>query len=190
MEHARARNFATMHSNGRVLGYSANLMPGTPVSAAKAFLLQDFPSDAWVARQGRRIVKSISFYLTTAPRCGESTWVFGSVSVRRGASHGPGGGQGFRNGLATTSGAGSDVQCSPRQAEILALVARGFSDKQIAQELQLSPHTVRSYLDRFLHDHGLANRTAAAVAWLNVTEGARSHSSRPAVAHRGDARSR
>jgi DNA-binding NarL/FixJ family response regulator len=82
------------------------------------------------------------------------------------------------------------VQCSPRQAEILALVGRGFSDKQIALELQLSPHTVRSYLDRFLHDHGLANRAAAAVVWLNVTEGARRHSSRPAVAHRGDARSR
>ncbi len=83
------------------------------------------------------------------------------------------------------------MRCSPRQAEILALVARGLSDKQIAQELRLSPHTVRSYLDRFLHDHGLANRAAAAVAWLNRADVDRSpRLSRPTVAHRGDARSR
>jgi DNA-binding NarL/FixJ family response regulator len=83
------------------------------------------------------------------------------------------------------------VHCSPRQAEILALVARGLSDKQIANQLQLSPHTVRSYLNRFLHDHGLANRAAAAVVWLKGTEGARSgRLSRPAVVHRGDAHSR
>ncbi len=46
--YAGARYVATNHSNGRVLGYMMNLMPGTTVAAAKASVLQEFPSDASV----------------------------------------------------------------------------------------------------------------------------------------------
>lgn len=46
--HTGARYVATNHSNGRVLGYMMNLMPGTAVDGAKASVLQEFPSDALV----------------------------------------------------------------------------------------------------------------------------------------------
>ena len=57
------------------------------------------------------------------------------------------------------------MRCSRREAEILELVAAGKTDKRIALELQISQHTVRSYLDRLFRRNGLPNRAAAAVAW-------------------------
>lgn len=54
---------------------------------------------------------------------------------------------------------------SPRQHQILQLVAAGLSDKQIATELRVSPRTVQSHLDRFFLEHGIHKR-AAAVAYL------------------------
>ena len=54
---------------------------------------------------------------------------------------------------------------SPRQQQILELVAAGLSDKQIASKLRLSPRTIQSHLDRFFIEHGIHKR-AAAVAFL------------------------
>ena len=54
---------------------------------------------------------------------------------------------------------------SPRQREIMSLVATGLSDKEIAARLQLSPHTVRTHLQRLYSQHGLRNRAEAAATW-------------------------
>jgi len=54
---------------------------------------------------------------------------------------------------------------TPRQQQILELVAAGYSDKQIASKLRVSPRTVQSHLDRFFIEHGIHKR-AAAVALL------------------------
>lgn len=54
---------------------------------------------------------------------------------------------------------------SPRQREIMHLVATGMSDKEIAAQLQLSPHTVRTHLQRLYAQHGLRNRAEAAANW-------------------------
>ena len=40
------------------------------------------------------------------------------------------------------------LQVTPRQAEILTLIATGLSDKQIASRLGVSPRTVQSHVDR------------------------------------------
>ena len=58
------------------------------------------------------------------------------------------------------------LRATPRQAQVLALVASGLSDKEIAVRLGLSPRTVRTHLERVLRDHGFASRTEAATAWL------------------------
>jgi DNA-binding NarL/FixJ family response regulator len=58
------------------------------------------------------------------------------------------------------------IHVTPRQAEILGLVASGFSDKEIALRLGLSPRTVQSHLDRFFEEHGVHKRAAAVAAWL------------------------
>jgi DNA-binding CsgD family transcriptional regulator len=57
------------------------------------------------------------------------------------------------------------LDVSPRQREIMTLVAGGLSDKEIAARLQLSPHTVRTHLQRLYAHHGLRNRAEAAATW-------------------------
>lgn len=54
---------------------------------------------------------------------------------------------------------------SPRQREIMDLVATGMSDKEIAARLQVSPYTVRTHLQRLYAQHGLRNRAEAAANW-------------------------
>jgi DNA-binding NarL/FixJ family response regulator len=56
---------------------------------------------------------------------------------------------------------------SPRQSEILSLIAEGLSDKEIARKLGVSYPTVRTHIDRMFRDHGLHNRTKAVAVWLN-----------------------
>ena len=58
------------------------------------------------------------------------------------------------------------MSASPRQQEIMHLVAAGLSDKEIASRLQLSPYTVRTHLQRLYAQHGLRNRAEAAATWM------------------------
>ena len=58
------------------------------------------------------------------------------------------------------------MSASPRQREIMRLVAAGLSDKEIAARLQLSPYTVRTHLQRLYAQHGLHNRAEAAATWM------------------------
>jgi len=58
------------------------------------------------------------------------------------------------------------MSVSPRQREIMHLVAVGLSDKEIAARLHVSPHTVRTHLQRLYAQHGLHNRAEAAATWM------------------------
>jgi DNA-binding NarL/FixJ family response regulator len=51
---------------------------------------------------------------------------------------------------------------SPRETEILGLVARGLSNNQIAAELTLSEHTVHRHVANILVKLRLSSRAAAA----------------------------
>lgn len=67
-------------------------------------------------------------------------------------------------------GASNRLRLTPRQSQVLALIASGMSDKQIAARLGLAHRTVRTHLDRFLREHGLHSRTEAIAAWLRSQE--------------------
>lgn len=54
---------------------------------------------------------------------------------------------------------------TPRQAQILALVAEGLGDKEIARRLGVSTNTVRTHLQRYYRDHSIRNRAEAAAIW-------------------------
>ena len=54
---------------------------------------------------------------------------------------------------------------SPRQRQVIRLVAAGLSDKEIATQLQLSVATVKTYLGRAYRYNGFKNRAAAAAAF-------------------------
>ena len=51
---------------------------------------------------------------------------------------------------------------TPREIEVLRFVAKGMSNREIAEELSLSWHTVAKHVASILGKTGLANRTAAA----------------------------
>jgi DNA-binding CsgD family transcriptional regulator len=60
-------------------------------------------------------------------------------------------------------------ELSPRQQQIIGLVALGLSDKEISVRLELSPHTVRTYLDRVYQQLGCNTRAHAVALWINRT---------------------
>jgi DNA-binding NarL/FixJ family response regulator len=59
------------------------------------------------------------------------------------------------------------VQLSTRQKDVLQLVARGMTDKDISEELQISMTTVRTHLRAIFEKTATGNRTAAAL-WASV----------------------
>ena len=52
---------------------------------------------------------------------------------------------------------------TPRETEVLRHIARGLSNKEVAAELAISPHTVKAHLRRALDKLHLRSRTEAAV---------------------------
>ncbi len=48
-----------------------------------------------------------------------------------------------------------------REAEILAMIARGMTNPDIAAELYLSAHTIKSHINRIFAKTGSADRAAA-----------------------------
>ncbi len=63
--------------------------------------------------------------------------------------------------------AATDLPTAPgltrREAEVLELLARGLSDREIAEALSVSPRTVGGYVTKLLTKLNLESRTAAAV---------------------------
>jgi DNA-binding CsgD family transcriptional regulator len=64
--------------------------------------------------------------------------------------------------LRTSRSRDEDGGLTPREREILGLVAEGLSNKQIAGRLSLSEHTVHRHVANVLVKLGLSSRTAAA----------------------------
>ena len=54
-------------------------------------------------------------------------------------------------------------QLTPREQDVLALIARGFSNKRIALELGIAEKTVKTHVGHVLAKLGVADRTQAAL---------------------------
>jgi DNA-binding NarL/FixJ family response regulator len=68
-------------------------------------------------------------------------------------------------GQAPAAGSGEAMSVlTPRERDVLTLVAQGLSNADIARQLVLSEHTVHRHLANILHKLGLSSRAAAA-AW-------------------------
>ncbi len=57
----------------------------------------------------------------------------------------------------------------PRRAEVLDLVARGATTKEIAAALGISPETAHDHVTLLLHGFGVRNRTALACLYHGGT---------------------
>ncbi|HEY1421361.1 MAG TPA: helix-turn-helix transcriptional regulator [Candidatus Dormibacteraeota bacterium] len=58
------------------------------------------------------------------------------------------------------------IHLSPRQEEVLRLIADGYTDKEIAARLGLRTRTVRTHLERLFARHGLHNRAGMLTVWF------------------------
>lgn len=59
--------------------------------------------------------------------------------------------------------ANSSLQLSPKQIELLSLLAKGYPNKEIAKRMFLSDGTVRQYVSIILNALGVENRTQASI---------------------------
>jgi two-component system, NarL family, nitrate/nitrite response regulator NarL len=64
--------------------------------------------------------------------------------------------------------AGMEPRFSPRQSEIVRLIASGYSDKQVARALCVSQRTVRTQLERLYAANGLHSRAQAVLIWAQA----------------------
>ena len=62
----------------------------------------------------------------------------------------------------TTEALASRETLTPREREVLSLIARGLSDREIAQELTVSLYTVKAHVRSVLHKLQVASRHEAA----------------------------
>jgi pimeloyl-ACP methyl ester carboxylesterase/DNA-binding CsgD family transcriptional regulator len=65
------------------------------------------------------------------------------------------------NETARAAGEPDEVLLSAREREVLALVANGLNDREIATQLVVSPHTVHRHVANIRHKLGRGSRTAA-----------------------------
>ncbi len=76
-------------------------------------------------------------------------------------------------GKAAGGGSRREDELSDRETEVVRLIARGFSNKEIAAQLDLSSKTVETYKARSLEKLGLSSRSdlvsyAVQRGWLDA----------------------
>jgi DNA-binding NarL/FixJ family response regulator len=69
----------------------------------------------------------------------------------------------FLHALPRTDGGSPLEALTPREIEVLQLLARGWSNRQIAASLQVSEHTAKFHVNAILGKLGAAGRTEAVV---------------------------
>jgi DNA-binding NarL/FixJ family response regulator len=67
------------------------------------------------------------------------------------------------------------VPLSPREMEILQLIARGYSNKEVAHELGISRQTVKNHMTSILRKLSVNDRTQAALyalrrGWIRLQD--------------------
>jgi DNA-binding NarL/FixJ family response regulator len=70
---------------------------------------------------------------------------------------------------ATATEGGGSIDLSQRQAEILALVAEGLQNKEIAYRLGISEATVKAHISKAIQLTGCRNRIGLAFLWMQQT---------------------
>ena len=65
-------------------------------------------------------------------------------------------------GIASEAGTSSGLALTAREAEVMAWVARGKTNRDVAEILGMSPRTVNKHLEHIFEKLGVETRTAAA----------------------------
>jgi len=57
------------------------------------------------------------------------------------------------------------IDMSPRQEQVLRLLSQGLTDKEIAQQLDISPRTVQTHMKNFLAKNQIRTRLEAVASF-------------------------
>lgn len=75
----------------------------------------------------------------------------------------------FTQGRCPDAAPGDPPLLSRRQEQILALIADGLQNKQIAHRLGISEATVKVHVSKTIQQTGCSNRVGLALLWLRRT---------------------
>jgi DNA-binding NarL/FixJ family response regulator len=67
------------------------------------------------------------------------------------------------NGNGKVEAAGAPAKLTPREESVVRLVVQGLVNREIADELHLSEHTIKNYLFRIFDKLGVSNRVELAL---------------------------
>jgi len=70
------------------------------------------------------------------------------------------------NRISIHFGLARPIELTPRELDVIRLVAEGLSNKEIGQQLAISPRTVNFHLDNLFAKLGVRSRTEAAILTL------------------------
>jgi DNA-binding NarL/FixJ family response regulator len=139
------------------------------VLSASVLVLTTFDDDDYIAQAMRRGAKGYLLKDTPSTEIAEAIRL-----VHRGCTHmGPGL---FEKLLATPAGVAAEsvaaepvaapselAELTPREREVLELIAEGCSNREIAQRLYIAERTVKNHVNSILNRLGLRDRTQAAI---------------------------
>ncbi len=74
-----------------------------------------------------------------------------------------------RRGRSVSGAEGELMGLSPRENDVLAMLADGLTDREIANALTISPRTVETHVSNILHKLGVRNRAEAAQRYRQGT---------------------
>lgn len=63
---------------------------------------------------------------------------------------------------------GIKMKLTPRERDVITLVAEGFADKEIAEKLSLSPRTVQTHINSVILKYNARNRTNAVALYIKL----------------------
>lgn len=132
--------------------------PGTGVLLVTTFELDEYVYSALAAGASGFLLKAASpDELVEAVRAiASGEWLVSAQSTRRLVEHYAG-----QRGAAPVTTSLEDL--TPREREVMRLIAGGLSNRQIAERLFLSEKTVKTHVTRVLQKLGLVSRTQVVV---------------------------
>lgn len=61
---------------------------------------------------------------------------------------------------------GIKMKLTPRERDVITLVAEGFADKEIGEKLSLSPRTIQTHMKSVILKYNARNRTNAVALYI------------------------
>lgn len=142
----------------------SSLTPPTGTLAIPVIALVDNPDTAWTARALRHGIKSILPRESEAEQIRAAILAAHSGLVLLGAEVS----QALAKGVRTQLYPDPVENLTTRELEVLGMLAEGLSNRQIADRLRLSDHTIKFHISSILDKLGVSTRTEAVTAGLRM----------------------